>query len=326
MYKNHLDVAIRNNTLPKSLLLYGEEFFTNHYAKVIMPKIGDKDNVLSFYFDEYHYESAKNFISQPSLFGDVNILHIRGDKRVPKKELDVLVGFCQKTATSHLIYQFSGEDRVAKELTKSFSKKKNADFVRFFKPNMGEAMAVLKSYANRLKLDMDTYAMQHLFLLQNEDLSLSVNELSKLSLLDKKIEVADIDRHVYGMGEMPMDEFIKQLLEKEDITDQIQKILDSGSHDEVKIINALQTYMVQLFMFHTYIKVHGRYDVLEILGFPLPPNLVQLRTTQCIKINLATYQKILKHLLESEHALKKMANIDKNSYMFSVLIKLQGLL
>jgi DNA polymerase-3 subunit delta len=326
MYKNHLDTAIRNKAIPNSLLLYGEEFFSDYYAKMILPMLGEKDNILSFYFDEYHYESAKNYIAQPSLFGDVNILYIRSDKRIPKKELDILVGLCQKNPTSYLIYHFSGDDKVAKELIKSFSKKKGADFVRFFKPHMGDATAVLRKRADELHLDIDNYALQHLFLLQNEDLSLSVNELSKLSILNKKISASDIDRLVYGMGEIAMDEFIAKVLEKEDIKEYLQKILDSGTHDEIRVISALEAYMVQLFMFHTYIKVHGRYDVLEILGYPLPQNLAQVRASQSIKINLATYQKILKHLLDTEFALKKMSNIDKNSYTFSALIKLQSFL
>ncbi|MCH9812942.1 MAG: DNA polymerase III subunit delta [Epsilonproteobacteria bacterium] len=326
MYKNHLEVAIKGNNLPKSLLLYGEDFFSTYYTKRILPLLGDKDNILSFYFDEYHYESAKNFIAQPSLFGDVNILYIRHDKKVPKKELDSLVGLCQKNPTSHLLYQFSGEDRVAKELTKSFGKKKSADFVRFFKPHMGEAMSMMQQQAQKLGLDIENYALQHLFMVQNEDLSLSMNELSKLTLLDKKVTAADIDKHVYGMGEMGMDEFIAKVLNKEDIREQLQKLLESGSFDEVKIINTIQSYMVQLFMFNAFIKVHGRYDVLEILGFPLPQNLAQQRAAQCIKINIPTYQKILKHLLEAEHTLKIESNIDKNSYTFSTLIKLQSYL
>ncbi len=326
MYKNHLDTAIRNDALPNSLLLYGDEFFSSYYAKVILPKWGEKDGILSFYYDEYNYESAKNHIAQPSLFGDVNILYIRSDKRVPKKELDVLVGLCQKNPTSFFIYQFSGDDKVGKELQRSFTKKKGADFVRFFKPNLGEALNLLKAYSNRLKLDVDNFALQHLYMIQNEDLSLSVNELKKLAILDKKIEAADIDRHVFGMGEMAMDEFISKLLNREDIKDMMQKLLDSGNGDEVKIINAIQAYIVQLFMFHIYIKVHGSYDVLDILGFPLPQNLAKIRAAQCIKINLDTYQKIFKHLLEVEHGLKKMQNIDKNSYAFSALIKLQRLL
>ncbi len=326
MYKNHLDTAIRNNSLPKSLLLYGEEFFTDFYVRQILPLLGDKENVLSFYFDEYNFLSAKNFIAQPSLFGDVNILYIRNSKKTVKKELDILVDLCHKSPTSYLLYQFSGDDKTAKELTKSFGKKKSADFVRFFKPHLGDAMAMLRKKADELSLEIDHYALQHLFLLHNEDLSLSVNELFKLRVLDKKILASDIDRHVYGLGEISMDSFINSVLQRKEIRVELQNLLNSGTFDEIKIINALQAYFVQLFMFHSYIKIHGRYDVLDILGFPLPQNLAEQRATQCIKINLHSYQKILKHLLESEYVLKKETNMDKNSFAFSVLIKLQSYL
>lgn len=326
MYKNHLEAALKSGALPKSLLLYGEPYFCDYYTQTILPLWGEKENILSFYYDEYHYESAKNFIAQPSLFGDVNILYIRTDKKIPKKELDTLCELCKKNTTSYLLVNFSGDDKVAKELSKSFGKKNGGDFVRFFKPNMGEAMALLKQKASAIGLEIDHYALQHLFMVQNEDLSLSINELEKLTLLNKKIGAADIDRHVYGMGEVGMDEFIQALLAKQDIKESLFKIMEAGSFDEVRIINAIQTYMTQLFMFHTYIKVNGRYDVTDILGFPLPPKLAELRASQAIKIKLDTFQKIFKHLLESEYALKKLTHIDKNSYTFSSLIKLQTLL
>ncbi len=326
MYKNHLDLAIKNKNIPKSLLLYGEEFFTSSYIKEILPLLGESDNVLSFYFDEYNFTSAKNFISQPSLFGDVSILHIRSEKKIPKKELDVFASLCHKTSTSYFLLQFDGDDLVGKDIAKSFTKKNSADFVRFFKPQMQEATSYLQKKSRELSLDIDNYALGHLFSLQNENLALSMNELSKLSILDKKIYASDIDNLVYGMGEVNMDEFINRVLNLEDIKDELQKVLDSGSFDEVKIISSLQTYIVQLFMFNIYIKTHGQPNVLEILGFPLPPKLANQRASQSIKINLATYQKLLKHLLDSERALKKMPNIDKNSYTFSALIKFQSYL
>jgi len=326
MYKNHLDTAIRNRTLPKSLLLYGDEFFSSFYRKIVLPIFGEKDGVLSFYFDEYSYESAKNFISQASLFGDKNILYIRGDKKIPKKELDTLVSLCQKNETSYFLYQFSGEDKVAKDLSKSFTKKKMSDFVRFFKPNLGEALNILKAYADKLKLDIDNFALQHLFMIQSEDLSLSLNELKKLSILNKKIEAADIDKHVFGMGEISMDDFIAKLLDKEDIRDTMQTMIENNYYDEIKVINTIQAYLVQLLMFHIYIKVHGSYDVLDILGFPLPQNLAKIRAAQSIKINLQTYQSLTKHLLDTEHALKLKPNIDKKAYIYSSLIKMQTLL
>jgi DNA polymerase-3 subunit delta len=323
MYKNHLEGALKGGVIPKSILLYGEEFYATYFAKKILSMLGDSENILSFYYDEYHFESAKNFISQPSLFGDVSILYIRSNKKIPKKELDILVEFCHKNSTSHFILQFSGDDKVGKDLQKSFGKKKSADFVRFFKPYMGEAIALLSERSRELNLDIDNYALQHLFLVQNEDLALSINELDKLVILDKKIYVADIDTHVFGLGEMGIDEFIVRLLDKKDIRDDLEKLLGSGLYDEIRVINTLQTYMVQLFLFHSYIKIHGSYNVIDILGFPLPPNLAKQRASQCIKIKLPAFSKIFKHLLDAEYTLKSSSNLDKNAFTFSRLIKLQ---
>ncbi len=323
MYKKDLDGLIASSNLPKSILLYGEAFFTDYYSLKILPIFGDRDNILSFYYDEYHFESAKSFIAQPSLFGDVNILYIRAEKKIAKKELDKLVELCQKNPNSYFLLHFTGSDQVGKDLAKSFTKKRGGDFVRFFKPNISQAIILLKEEAKKQQLQIENFALQHLFVLQNEDLSLSIKELEKLSILNKPISVDDIDTHVYGMGELSLDEFIGKLLKKEDIRESLYTILESGSSDEIRIINAISNYITQLMLFHIYIKVHGRYDAIAILGYPLPPQLIKSRAAQSIKMKIETFQKLLKHLIESEHRLKYSQNIDKNSYLISTLIKLQ---
>ncbi len=323
MYKREFDAKIAGGDLPKALLLYGESFYSDFYARKILSLWADRENVLSFYFDEYHYESAKNFIAQPSLFGDINVLYIRSDKKLAKKELDNLVLLCQKNPNSFFLLHFSGDDRVAKELCKSFAKRKGGDFVRFFKPNMGEAVALMRQEADRMELEIENFALQHLFMLQNEDLSLCMNEIQKLSLLNKTITVADIDTHVYGMGALSLDDFINTLLNKEDIKEQLFKLTQSGTFDEIRILNAITAYITQLMLFHIYIKVNGKYDAIEILGYPLPPQLLKQRAALSIKFRLSTYKELLKHLLECEHALKYSQYIDKNSYLISSLIKLQ---
>ncbi|RUM66080.1 MAG: hypothetical protein DSZ05_04970 [Sulfurospirillum sp.] len=326
MYKRDLDTLIAQGKLPSALLLYGEPFFTDFYAKKILPLWAEKEHILSFYFDEYHFESAKNHISQPSLFGDVSVLYIRSDKKIPKKELDALVAMTQKNPSSYFLLHFSGDDRVARDIAKSFTKKKGGDFVRFFKPNMGEAIAFMREEANRLQLQIENFALQHLFVLQNEELSLCMNELEKLSLLGKPVTVSDIDTHVYGMGSLSLDTFIMKLLQKEDIKEDLMRVLDGAGSDEIRIINAITAYVTQLMMFHIYIKVHGRYDAVEILGYPLPPQLVKERAAMSIKFKLPLYKKLLEHLLSCEHALKYAQQIDKNSYLISCLIKLQTFL
>jgi DNA polymerase-3 subunit delta len=326
MYKRELDQKIRSNKIPKSIFLYGENFFSSSYGSYLASRCTSKDNMLSFYFEEYSYESAKNYISQPSLFGDISLLYIKGDHKIPKKELDILVSLCDKNSSSFFIYEFCGSDKVAKDMSRSFSKKKSADFVRFFRPSLSEAVASLSKKANQIGLEIDSFALQHLFLLQNEDLSIANRELEKLLLLDKKVTADDIDKHVYGMGEIRIDDFINDLLAKKDIRDELYKLLEVSSLDEILIINTLQNYIVSLFLFNSYIKIHGKYDVIAILGYPLPPNLVKERASLSIKINFETYQKLLNLLSECEFKLKKVPLIDKNSLLIATLIKLQTLL
>ncbi len=326
MYKRELDQKIKSNKLPKSIFLYGESFFSSAYGSYLANRCTSKDNILSFYFEEYSYESAKNYIAQPSLFGDISLLYIKGDHKIPKKELDTLVDLCNKNSSSFFIYEFSGSDKIAKDITKSFSKKKEADFVRFFRPSLSEAVISLSKKAHQLGLDIDSFALQHLFLLQNEDLSIANRELEKLLLLDKKVTADDIDEHVYGMGEIRIDDFINDLLAKKDIKEDLYNLLEVGSLDEIRIINTLQNYIVSLFLFNSYIKIHGKYDVIAILGYPLPPNLVKQRASLSIKINFETYQKLLNLLSDCELKLKKVPLIDKNSLLIATLIKLQTLL
>ncbi len=323
MYKRDLDGLIAANRLPKALLLYGEPFFAEHYARKILPLWGARENILSFYFDEYHYESARSFIAQPSLFGDVNILYIRSDKKIPKKELDSLVALCNKNANSYLLLHFSGEDRTAKELQKSFGKRKGGDFARFFKPNVSEAIALMRQRAEALGLQIENFALQHLFMLQNEALGLCMQELEKLSVLGKPITQSDIDTHVYGMGTLTLDQFIVMLLQKRDIRQELSRLLENGQGDEIRIVNAITNYITQLMLFHIYIKVHGRYDAGEIVGYPLPPQLVKERAAMSIRFRLSTFRQLLTHLLQTEHTLKYAQHIDKNSYLISSLIKLQ---
>jgi DNA polymerase-3 subunit delta len=326
MYKKELDILIQNSALPKSLLLYGEEFYTSYYIKKILPTITIKDNILSFYYDEYDFSGAKNFISQPSLFGDINLLYIKSDKKIAKKELDELVDICYKNQNSFFYFEFIGEDKVAKDLTKSFGKKKLADFVRFFKPTIGESISILANRAKELMLDIDTSVLRELLTVQNEELSLCFNDLEKLALLEKKVTTYDIREHIYGIGEVVLDDFIVKLLKKGDIKKDLEIILEAGGIDEIKVINAITNYIEMLLEFHLYIKANGIYDTKEILGYSLPPFLAKERANLSIKITPLQYELMLKELLKCEFLLKNEKNLKKNSLLYATLIKLQTFL
>ena len=90
MYQREFNQLIQKS-LPKALLLYGEDDYQiDYYLEYFVSKLDAKDSMLTMYFDEYDFDSAKSFLSQTSLFGGTNLLVIKNDKKLPKKELDTL--------------------------------------------------------------------------------------------------------------------------------------------------------------------------------------------------------------------------------------------
>jgi DNA polymerase-3 subunit delta len=324
MYKREFENLLNANKLPKSILLYGEcDYQNNFFAEKIVEKWAQADDEkLLLHYDEYNFTTAKNHLSQSSLFGGQNIVIVKSDKSIPKKELDVLIGLCEKSDNSFILFQYFGDSKKAANIAKAFKK----SFVRFFKPNLSEALSLLHVKAKEVGLNINGYALQHLYLLHMEDLSLCVNEFEKLALLDREVQSVDIDRVVYGLGSIGLDVFVEKLLKKEDIKDSFETLCESGSADEVRVINAIQNYLSQLLLFHMYIKIHGTFDARAILGYPLPPQLAKQRADMSIRIDIMVYKNMLEHLAKSELALKKVKNIDKNSYLISSLIKLQSYL
>lgn len=326
MYKREFEGVLKAGKTPKSTLVYGACAYQNN---VLMQQLltllnaGSEEKVM-MYFDEYNFSSAKNFLSQSSLFGDRNILIVKTDKTIPTKELETLVGLCAKNDSSYFIYQYFGEDKKATPFTKLFDKQNEGVFVRLFKAEFNEAMQLLQNHANAIGLSIDRYALQHLYMIHTEDLSLCVNECDKLLVLGREISINDINTLVYGLGSVSMDHFITKLLEKKDIKEEFERLIEGDGVEEIRIINAIQAHVTQLFLFHAYIKLHGSFDAKAILGYPLPPQLAAQRSQHSIKIDLATYHKLSNQLIDAEYRLKKAGNVEKTSYLLSSLIKLQS--
>ncbi len=326
MYKKNLQILLQDKNLPKSLLLYGVcSYQIKHFGDEILNSWdAQKEDILTFYFDEYDFSSAKNHLSQNSLFGNKNIAVIKTTKNIPKKDLDILVGICQKNANSYLLVQCFADEKNTKNMTKSFSKKSNSDFVRFFKANANEALGILNLEARKLNLHVENFALSHLYMLHNEELSLAVNELDKLTILDKQIQKSDIDNLVFGLGEVNLSDFLSNLMDKKDVKDDFLNLSESGNYQEIFIINALQNYVSELFAFQTYIKLNGNFDATKILGYPLPIHLAQKRATQSMRLSLESFSSILKVLANAEYSLKKGSFKDKNTFVLSVILEVQS--
>jgi len=322
MYKNELDSAIRSGKVSNSFIFFGESSFLIDMYTTMMSNVEDA-NTVAFYHDEYDFNSAKAHLSQGSLFGDRNILIIKSTKKVPKKELDILLEFCQKNPDNIFIYAYYGTDHKTYNNKKAFAKT-DTMAVRFFHPKDFEAQNIVLQVAQEKKVNIDKYTVAHLLGVHNGDVALACNEIEKFRVFDRTITTKDIDTLVYGLGEVNLDDFILKLLNKKDFKDDLASILEHGE-DEIRVLTATTAYITQLYMFNIYIRVNGAPNALEILGYPAPKFVVDAKATQSIKIKPAIYAKLHELLLTSELKMKS-ANIDKGAILLSTFIRMQKLL
>ncbi len=322
MYKNVFDNHLKSGKISNSFVFFGESsFLIDSYTKRLS-KIQDASS-LTFYYDEYDFKSAKAHLSQASLFGGENVLVIKSEKKVPKKELDELIVLCEKNQDNFFIYAYYGSDHKSYS-AKSFLAKTNTMVVRFFHPNQHEALNIISEVVSQKNVNMDKYSMAHLLNIHNGDVALACNEIEKFRVYDKEITTKDIEHLVSGLAEISMDDFIKKILSKKDFTQDLNNILEHGE-DEIRVATALTSYLTQLYMFNIYIRVNGAPNALEILGYPAPKFVVDEKAALSLKFKPNTYYKLHDLLLESELKMKS-SNVDKGAILLSTLIRVQKLL
>ena len=322
MYKNEFDKHIQNKSISNSFIFFGESTFLIDMYTKMLTNIEDA-NILNYYHDEYDFNSAKAHLSQGSLFGDRNILIIKSEKKVPKKELDTLLALCDKNPDNIFVYAYYGSDHKTYNNKKAFAKT-NAMSVRFFHPKEYEAQNIVFQLAQEKNVNIDKFTISHLLKIHNGDVALASNEIDKFRVYDRAITTKDVDTLVYGLASINLDDFIKKLLEKKDFRPDLLNILEHGE-DEIRIISAITTYLTQLYMFNIYIRINGAPNALEILGYRAPSFIVEQKASAAIKIKPQTYLKLHELLLNSELQMKS-SNVDKSAILLSSLIRLQKLL
>jgi DNA polymerase III subunit delta len=325
MYQREFDQRLKQ-AFPKAVLFYGENnYLIDFYIEMYVKHTDAKDSMLSLYHDEWNFEQAKAFLSQSSLFGGTNLLMVKHEKKIPKKELDILVALANKNSDNYFLYGYAGLAKDAKSMQSAFTDKKGGVWIRFFEPNIRDGIAVLQQKAQSIKLDIDHYALQHLMLVLNNNLALCANELEKLAILNTKVTGKDIDRLVYSTAPLATEQLLIDVFNKKPITDTISRLLDIGE-DEAAILRATQYFVNQIFLFHAYIKLNGHVDSAAILGYKLPKPIEEQKAQLALRVKSASLLKIFEHLLESELAIKKAPATQKEVLLYSMLIKLQGYL
>ncbi|SHO80637.1 hypothetical protein MNB_SV-15-351 [hydrothermal vent metagenome] len=325
MYKREFDNLLLNK-LPKAVLFYGEnEYFLDYYINYYIKALNLKDEALILDYDEYNFNNAFHYLSQSSLFGDINLLVIRSDKKIPKKELEALLDITNKSDINYFLYIYKGSAKDARSIQSTFNSKNGGLWVRFFEASIRDGMEILNPKSKELGLNIDNYSLQHLFILLNNNIALSVNELEKLAILNREITTKDIDNLVYSTSSIPLEGLMLDIFNKKNISKSLYKLLELGE-DEFSILRAIQYFINQIFLFNTYIKLNGSVNSMEILGYRLPKHIEEQKANMAIKIDSKKLLKIYEYLLYSELELKEAKSINREPLIFAILIKIQSYL
>ena len=323
MYKRDFDKLLASGQIPKSLLLYGDnDYFIRQSAEAFIQKTGAKEGMLKLYYDEYDYQTAKNYLGQSSLFGDLNLLMVRSDKKIPKKELTHLIDLAHRNENNYFLYIYTGSD--FRSLTSAFNKKVSAEHVRFFPPNRREAMEAMEIEAKKAGVAIDRYALEHLLNAMNLNLEMAANELRKLAILEGPVGVKEIDEYVFSLAPAAMDDLLQALFMRRPLPEILHHYRQLGE-DEFAVLRALQYFVDQLFAFHAHIKLHGTPDSAAVLGYKLPRQIEERRAALAVKIPTPLFEKIFDALAEGEEQMKRGGG-DKESLLFATLIKIKSFL
>lgn len=320
MYKAEFDKHIQAHSISNALIFFGESTFLIDMYTDMLSNIEDA-NMLTYYYDAYDYSTAKAHLSQASLFGGNNVLVIKSEKKINKKELETFIELCEKNRDNLFIYAYYGSDH--KTYTKAFNKT-SAMSVRFFHPKEYEAQQIIANIAQQKQINISKYSIAHLLNIHSNDLALAVNELDKFTLLDREITTKDIDNLVFGLGAIDIEQLIDNLLQKKDFKEDLGSLIDHGE-DEIRILTAITSYITQLYMFNIYIRTNGVPNAVDILGYMAPKFVIDKKAAQAIKIKPATYYKLHELLLETELKMKSKGS-DSRALLYSALIRMQKLL
>ncbi len=313
MYKNVFDKEFALNINYNAYLFYGQsDYLVEEYSKKVSLKLANGDDIQKIYFDEYNFKECINYLSQSSLFSSNNVLLLKIAKKIAKKELDQLVSICNTNPDSSLVVCCMGQVDF-KTMAKSFTKKVSAAEVRFFLPTDQEALQVLGDEAHRLSLQCGFGELQYLYNMHQKDLSLCINDLTKLAILDGEITVNTVNAQCFGMGTVNIDDFFNKLFLGQSINKDLYMIIEEGMN-EIQLINQTTSFIQQLFTINSYLKLHGELNVIEIWGYKLPLNIANTRASIAMRFKQNDFLEMMTFFSNLELELKTKNTLDINSY------------
>lgn len=324
MYRQDFENRVlKAQTLPNYFMFYGAEIYQiESYAKDYLSRFNGEKIELSF--EEYDFNRAKNHLEQSSLFGDINILHIKTDKKIPLKDLKTLISLCQNSSENVLAYELhDGDQKLVGDSAKAFGD----NFVRFFEPNRNEAFSLLKTRAARLHLNITDSAISKILEIHNDSLYLSAAELNKIAALYENADEVLIDNLVSNLSGISFEAFFNKLLMGASIKQDFFNITSESSFNESMFISSLYSSFLRLFKIYAYSKLNGRLDIKEAIGYTPPPTVANALKQQALSFNDDMFLAIFRHINESESYIKKPGNkADKELFLLHALLALQEII
>lgn len=318
MYKNEFDKELVKGIAYNAYMFYGaENYLIENYGENIAAVLANGEDINKLYFEEFEVETAVTILSQNSLFSSTNIVLAKINKKIPKKELDKLIEACNTNPDSRIILCCFG-DADFKSMESSFTKKNNAVSVRFYPLEDYEAKNLLIKKANELQIQIEPHDLEFLYTMHQKDLSLSMGDLKKLSILDGQITSKTINLQCFGLGSVNIDDFLEKLLLGKNINKDLYDLLEEGMN-EVALVSRITGFVQTLFMINSYLKLNGTLNILEIWGFPLPQKIANRQAELAKKFQKDDFSSMLLFLQELELKLKSGKLIDLNSYLQSKL-------
>jgi DNA polymerase-3 subunit delta len=318
MYKNEFDKELTKGLTFGSYLFYGaENYLIESYADKVAKILANGEDINKLYFEEFSPEFALNILSQSSLFSSTNILLAKINKKIPKKELDKLVEICNTNPDSKVILCCFG-DGDFKSMEASFTKKTNSVSVRFYPLEDYEAKNLLSERANELGLKIHTNDLEFLYTMHQKDLSLSMADLSKLSILDTEISSKTISLQCFGLGTVNIEEFLEKLVLGKNVNKDIYDLLEEGMN-EVALVSRITAFIQTLFMINSYLKLYGNLNIMDIWGYPLPAKIANRQAELAKRFQKDDFLYMLNFLQEVELELKNTKVINLNTHLQSKL-------
>ncbi|HEF7859942.1 TPA: DNA polymerase III subunit delta [Campylobacter jejuni] len=319
MYRKELQTLLSKDSIPNFFFLYGADNFQSElYAEFIKEKY-KPDETLKLFFEEYNFTHASDFLSAGSLFSEKKLLEIKTSKKIPIKDLKILVELCKNNADNFFLLEFYDESSKQSDIEKIFS----PHFVRFFKANGAkEGVELLSIKAKQLRVEITQNALFTLFTSFDENLYLAASELNKFSGL--RVDEKTIEQYCYSLNTGSFESFFDKILKKQDFKSELEKILDN--FNEIALINSLYNSFYRLFKIALYAKVNGKIDFKELLGYTPPPQVGQNLSTQAFSLKIEQYKEIFTLLLKSEYELKTNPKLVKKEFLISNLLKLARIL